>query len=524
LALIIRILEERWLYLLAWAGLAAGLGLGRAIISVSMIVIACAWLFDGMYRKDFKSKLRDFFKNRPALLISSIPLIYLISLSYSSGTESGWKVLHTLAPLAFMPMIFSSMPVLDKKQIQGIAMIHVLALGLSTLLSYLLADPETIIHAPRKINLFVNHIRLSLLLVMGIVLIIRFLWSKKTWQIILNLLLISWFLYNLWIMESGTGFLILMILVSIFALRGIMFNGYRRWLGIMGLILIGITAIWIGLSAHSYWETEDIDKANLEYLSPHGNPYIHDLDNSSLENGNRIWMYVSRAELDSTWVLRSEMDLKGKDLKGQYLQGTLIRYLTSLGQRKDADAVMALSDEQVREIESGTTSAFAGQKAGIPRRLDVLFYEVDSYMNGGDPSLNSMTRRFELWKAGWGLFKAAPIIGHGAGNIRVDMSEQLSQGSRLSHDAWDLIHNQFLTFMACFGMLGFLWMIYAHYQGLTLAALRKEPLFLIFLLVLSISYMGEDTLNTQSGLSFFIFYYGLTLIAVYRPEDSRISV
>ncbi|MDA0714140.1 MAG: hypothetical protein O3B83_02650 [Bacteroidetes bacterium] len=70
--LVLRILDERWLYFLGWWGMAAGLATGRAIVSISIMVLSGAWLFDGLYRKDFKQKWKAFTSNHPALLITSM--------------------------------------------------------------------------------------------------------------------------------------------------------------------------------------------------------------------------------------------------------------------------------------------------------------------------------------------------------------------------------------------------------------------------------------------------------------------
>ena len=287
----------------------------------------------------------------------------------------------------------------------------------------------------------------------------------------------------------------------------------------MSLLCVGFCSYFVITSAQSYWSSPEVSLAELDTHSALGNPYIHDLENKSLENGHRIWIYIAYDEMMEAWTERSKVNLDGLDEKGQPIRGTLLRYLTSLDLRKDAAGVKALTEAQIKEVEAGITSAVAQEHSGIRKRMDVLFFELDSYVNGGDPSYNSMTRRFEYWKAGWGLFKRSPIIGYGAGNLREDLKVEFIQDSRLSEDAWNLIHNQFLTFLACFGILGFGWLIYVHYMPLGISNLRKEWLLWIFLFVLSASYMTEDTLNTQAGLSFFFFYQGLLILGVYRPSE-----
>jgi hypothetical protein len=523
LAFLTRILEERWLYWIGWAGLACGLALGRAILSISIIVLAGAWLFDGLYRKDIVKKWKAFLSHRPALLISSIPILYAISLLYSSGIHDGLGVLRTQAPLLVLPMIFSSMPRLTGDHIKRIAMIHVAALLLSTLLSYFMADASIISETPRQIPIFVNHIRLALLLVMGIFLILRFNSSKDPLRIFINLSAIAWFLYFLWIMQAATGFSILFLVLLFYGLRSLFVSGGKKWLGILSLLCVGFCSYFVITSAQSYWSSPEVSLAELDTYSALGNPYIHDLENKSLENGHRIWIYIAYDEMMEAWTERSKVNLDGLDEKGQPIRGTLLRYLTSLDLRKDAAGVKALTEAQIKEVEAGITSVVAQEHSGIRKRMDVLFFELDSYVNGGDPSYNSMTRRFEYWKAGWGLFKRSPIIGYGAGNLREDLKVEFIQDSRLSEDAWNLIHNQFLTFLACFGILGFGWLIYVHYMPLGISNLRKEWLLWIFLFVLSASYMTEDTLNTQAGLSFFFFYHGLLILGVYRPSEVKTS-
>ena len=420
-------------------------------------------------------------------------------------------------------MVFSSMPALTAKHVKGIALVHVAALILSTLISYVSSDPLLVAENPRMISLFVNHIRLSLLLVMGIVLIIRYNWSNDIKRIILNLAVILWFIYFLWIMEAATGIAILFVLLAFYGLRSFASTGKRKWIGISSLLILFIGLSYVAFQAQNYWKDEVIDESALDTHTAMGNAYIHDLENHTRENGKRIWMYISDEELAEAWSKRSSMHLMEKDKKGQPLRGTLLRYMTSLDLRKDAAGLAAMSNEQIKEVENGVTSALAYKRSGLNRRMEVLFFEIDSYINGGDPSLNSMTRRFEYWKAGWGLFKARPLMGYGAGNLREDIKEEFKKDSRLSPQAWNLIHNQFLTFMACFGIIGLLWLLYAHYYPASIPALRNEVMLWAFLIVLSVSYMSEDTLNTQAGLSFFIFYEGLLVLGIYRPSSLRTS-
>ena len=65
-------------------------------------------------------------------------------------------------------------------------------------------------------------------------------------------------------------------------------------------------------------------------------------------------------------------------------------------------------------------------------------------------------------------------------------------------------------------MLGLLLLLgFIFYPVLKLEAF-KEPLVVAFLLTALISFITEDTLETQAGATFFAFFYGILVFA--RPR------
>lgn len=57
------------------------------------------------------------------------------------------------------------------------------------------------------------------------------------------------------------------------------------------------------------------------------------------------------------------MDYDDKDLKGQYIRYTIIRYLTSKNYSKDATGINRLKKGDIENIEKGIASIEEGKKA-----------------------------------------------------------------------------------------------------------------------------------------------------------------
>jgi len=68
-------------------------------------------------------------------------------------------------------------------------------------------------------------------------------------------------------------------------------------------------------------------------------------------------------------------------------------------------------------------------------------------------------------------------------------------------------HNQYITFLVTFGILGLLY--FTSFLGFLSYKWRGNNLYLFFVIVSIISFLTEDTLETQAGVTFFAFFLGL---------------
>ena len=94
-----------------------------------------------------------------------------------------------------------------------------------------------------------------------------------------------------------------------------------------------------------------------------------------------------------------------KDLKGNDISFTIVRFLSSKNLKKDEDAINSLTNEEVAEIERGVVNVKYQNISSLEGRLHEIFWELDLYKTTGDPNGHSLTQRFEFWKAAIGIIK-----------------------------------------------------------------------------------------------------------------------
>jgi len=218
--------------------------------------------------------------------------------------------------------------------------------------------------------------------------------------------------------------------------------------------------------------------------------------------------------LEAGWQKVSNHPIDGPDGRGNILRFTLIRHLTALGMTKDSVGLALLLPIQIKEIERGIASPVLAQKKGMSRRLSEIFFEIDVLKNGGNPSGNSMTQRLLFHQAAWQIAKDNFLVGVGTGDLQkafdsyyFETDSVLNEKSRLR------AHQQYLTLVISFGVLGFVLLA----SLLWLAPLRNHSFLhypaIAFIIIASISFLTEDTLETQAGVTFFSWFYAGLIIA-----------
>jgi O-antigen ligase len=202
------------------------------------------------------------------------------------------------------------------------------------------------------------------------------------------------------------------------------------------------------------------------------------------------------------------------DKRGNAIRFTLLRYLTSVGLRKDAASLRSLSDEEIRHIEDGIANVRQLSESSLENRLRTIIWEIIVYKTRGDISGHSVMQRLEFWKAGHRIIVDNFWIGTGTGDIQqAYQQEYIEMNTNLAHQYRWRAHNQYLSIFATFGIFGLLWFLFALvYPGCRLKMFR-DYFYLIFFLILILSMLSEDTIENQAGATFFAFFTAFFLFA-----------
>jgi O-antigen ligase len=167
-----------------------------------------------------------------------------------------------------------------------------------------------------------------------------------------------------------------------------------------------------------------------------------------------------------------------------------------------------LTQEDIRNIENGVPTVLA-TNGGFMDRLLGLKNEL-LYTN--DPNGQSISQRFIYWNTGLKILKKNWLYGVGAGDIHLAFQMQYNRDkSPLTKENRNRTHNQYLSYMITFGILGMLIFLGILHQFFKQVKQQKDILALLFLTIACLSFLVEDTLETQMGVTFFAFFFGLFL-------------
>ncbi|NTV84315.1 MAG: O-antigen ligase family protein, partial [Bacteroidales bacterium] len=121
---------------------------------------------------------------------------------------------------------------------------------------------------------------------------------------------------------------------------------------------------------------------------------------------------------------------------------------------------------------------------------------------------HSVMQRLEFWKTARAIIKANLLTGVGTGDLEKAFQEEYNKsGSLLEKEFRWRSHNQFLAITATFGIIGLAWFLFS----LIFPAIRLSKFhdfyFLSFFIIIMLSMLTEDTLETQAGVTVFAFFY-----------------
>ena len=149
-------------------------------------------------------------------------------------------------------------------------------------------------------------------------------------------------------------------------------------------------------------------------------------------------------------------------------------------------------------------------------RIEGLRYQL-SHMS--DPNGHSLLQRFEAWKVGFSIFKQAPYIGVGTGDLKNAFAQEyIALDTKLSKKNQIRAHNTFLTSAITFGVFGLLLLLYLVYTSGRIQIQNQNLSGFIFWTIILVTFFFEDTLETQTGITMFAFFIALFSLPIPRPS------
>ena len=522
------LLKHSYLFLAGLYLLAVGLPLSKFLTGFSQIVLLASFFMEG----NFAEKLQRLKQNKIVWIISGIWLMHLAGLLYSENIHSGLWDARMKMPILILTLVAGTAVPVTRETVTRILWAFTGAVLTGTLVST--AVLAGIIVRPvddiRDIFIFnISHIRFALFTCLAIFFLAQQAAGKATFSLaarIGSVLLMVWLVAFLFLAESVTGLAILFTLaLPALVVLGLTRKNKRTQVTILAVALLFPAVVAIkALAFLKELNTPHEVVVNTSDRTALGNGYSFSPDDHRTENGYRIWNYVNYDEMREAWNKRSSMPYDSLDRKSQLLSHTLVRYLTSLGYRKDGEAVGKLTASDIHLIESGIANCQYAGTSNFKARLMELNWEYQQAMYKQSASGHSATMRVEFWKAGMQILKKHFWTGVGTGDLQQAFNRQYEESKSSLGLQWRLrAHNQYLSIMLAFGIFGLLYFLFALFYPMFKLKMHRDFLYVMFFCIIMLSMLTEDTLETPAGSAFFALFNSLFLFSLPEKREKTIE-
>ena len=479
-------------------------------MSLFVFGIGINWIIEG----NFAEKYRQLKTRSTIFFISGVYLVFLIWFLFPSPSKLGANYLLGKLPLLLYPLVIATSKPFSGKRLRILLWAYVFSVFAVTCigLSYLFKESLSDL---REISPFISLIRFALSVVLSIFILLILIHEKIINR--LSYLLIAWFAGYLLVSKSITG-LFLLILCS-----GVYFLFYYKSrfkyfkVFVLSFFCIGIfSIIGYSLSLYKSYSTEThycIEELNQK--TPFGNDYTHDFT-SLIENGNRIELFVCEEELKSCWNARSLIGYDSLIHEKYPLSAVLIRYLNSMGLKKDGASVNTLSLKDIRKIEQGIANKEYTSIFSLKSYLYPIFWGYDLYSLKCSEG-SSIFQRIEIWKRSFKKWKEKPVWGFGTGKAGAALIAQRASDPQYLPGKVQTPHNQYISFLLSYGVIGFLMILTCLFLSIKYQKGFRSPFFGIFFVIIVVSCLYEDVIDYQAGFYFFFAFW--TLFLFYKKQD-----
>ncbi len=518
---------HRYAYLFGLAFLASYLPLSKYLLSVAQFFLIANWLIEG----NFRQKYQNFLQKPALLLFASLFVVYAVSLLYSQNIEAGLVKVKNVLPVLVLALIFGTSEPLSKVHTKWLLTLFSLSVSVAALICFIryASAADQYEDNFRKISVFMHHIVFSMMINMAISVFLYFAFYNRYPVHRIGRLaciaaaggLASFLLF----LGSVTGIVTLFIVVLSMVVN-------ITWLQTGALVhaaVITLTAIALIAPAailfHTYQEnfnSDPPDPADLAMLTQGGRPYAHDLSKGIQDNGHFSDIYICEAELQKQWNQISKIPYDQLDGRGQAINGTVKRYLTSLGLHKDSVGLSRLTNTDIRNIEKGLANYKFQSKPTIKQRIYETLWEIQVIIKSGYVQHHSLGQRIVFYRTAVSVIKKHLLFGVGIGDIQESMLEEARKTKLYVDPRWEgQPHNQYLSLLLAFGILGFAWFFYSWIHAAMLSGGFRNLLFNLFWLIMLISMLVGDPIHSYFPIMFFAFFGCLFLAETHEKKPAN---
>lgn len=463
------------------------------------------WVFEGRWTEKWRMARESRLLQAFAVLF----LMHVVGLLWTADLATGLDDIVDMLPLMAVPLVVLTTPAPEGNTRRFILDFYGGTVFVVTVIGFIrwLTIPDL---PHREIITYIRHIRFSLNICLVIFLLAHQSFKTRNLKLkALHWLLILWFLFFLLLLQSYTAFAILAVasLVAILISLNSHNSPTRKKRSLSWLVVwcaaAGLVVLLLFLGCRSYYRLAPLATEPLRECTANGRPYEHRQD-GFIENGNYVNNYLCRAELINEWPTRSTIPLDSLTPSGHPVEASLIRYLNALGLPKDSAGVAALTDEQVDEIARGIANPVYEHGSPLRKMLHVTLFEYENYRCYHAVTGFTMLQRLELWRCTWRVIKKHPLLGTGTGDLHKALHDEfVATDSPMLHNEL-YPHNQYLTFTALFGFLGFAVIVFFFLRAWKKTILHSpfSILNLLYLLAILLSFLTENTLDSLPGILF----------------------
>ena len=433
----------RAIYLISLLAFAVGLLYSRAILSISQLALAAAFILEG----DLKEKARRLVNNKIALLLMGIYFLHVLGLIFTEDFTYAWHDLRIKAPLLFYPVVFACTNFLSRDIFRKFNAVFILLVFSRTLaIAFYYRMNMHHIQDMRDAFFLISHIRFSLIICLSIMLsIYQFLHSSQKVRLI-YILTCLWFFGFMLYFEMITGIVVSLLCFPVMVFHLLKTSRKADRLTKLVLSIAGVFVVVLTVHITSLiltYSTQNKDKLvdDIEYTTNHRayqQPYQWANGMLMKENGSLIYQNICFKELEEQWSLRSAVRLNESEFVLTETGTILIRFLASKSLTKDSAGVSSLTDLEIKAVEAGITNVNQIGVSGYKVRIHNIVWELDNYFSGADFNGHSSAMRLEFWKTGLHIIRGNFWFGVGTGDQESAFQEQYDK------DDSNLIYSDFL--------------------------------------------------------------------------------